>query len=48
MVDNTMKAYSIKRIIKRILFYIALTAITAIFMLPFWIILTTSLRNRVE
>lgn len=48
MVDNTVKAYSLTRIIKRILFYIALTAITAIFMLPFWIILTTSLRNRVE
>ena len=48
MVDNTMKAYGLRRVIKRVLFYIVLTAITAIFMLPFWIILTTSLRNRVE
>jgi multiple sugar transport system permease protein len=37
-----------KRIIKSILFYVALTAITIVFMLPFWIILTTSLRSRVE
>lgn len=37
-----------RRLIKRILFYTALTAITIIFMLPFWIILTTSLRSRVE
>ncbi len=33
---------------KRALFYIVLTVITALFLLPFWIILTTSLRSRLE
>jgi multiple sugar transport system permease protein len=37
-----------RRRIKQILFYAALTAITIVFMLPFWIILTTSLRSRVD
>jgi multiple sugar transport system permease protein len=37
-----------KKIIRRVLFYVALTAITVVFLLPFWIILTTSLRSRVD
>jgi multiple sugar transport system permease protein len=35
-------------IVRRLFFYIALTAIALVFFLPFWIVLTTSLRNRVE
>jgi multiple sugar transport system permease protein len=37
-----------KRVVKRVIFYIVLTAIVLIFLLPFWIVLTTSLRSRVE
>jgi len=36
------------RVTKRALFYIALTIITLLFLLPFWIILTTSLRSRLD
>jgi len=36
------------RITKRTLFYIALTIVTLLFLMPFWIILTTSLRSRLE
>jgi len=49
--DSTGVAICRTRVIqvtKRALFYIALTIITALFLLPFWIILTTSLRSRLE
>jgi multiple sugar transport system permease protein len=35
-------------VVRRLFFYIALTAIALVFLLPFWIVLSTSLRNRVE
>jgi multiple sugar transport system permease protein len=36
------------RITKRALFYLGLTIVTVLFLMPIWIILTTSLRNRLE
>jgi multiple sugar transport system permease protein len=35
-------------IARRLFFYIALSAIALVFLLPFWIVLSTSLRNRVD
>jgi multiple sugar transport system permease protein len=36
------------RTVRRALFYVVLTAIVLLFILPFWIVLSTSLRSRVE
>ena len=35
-------------IVRRLFFYVVLTVIALAFLLPFWIVLSTSLRNRVE
>lgn len=43
-----MKDLSAPLIARRLFFYIALSAIALVFLLPFWIVLSTSLRNRVE
>jgi len=37
-----------RRAVRRALFYLALTAVALVFILPFWIVLSTSLRSRVE
>ncbi len=44
----TFKSWTFKRVVGRALFYLALTAITLAYIFPLWIVLSTSLRSRVE